>query len=202
MIPAEQAFQLFADVKDAHTLHVNWAIAKGYYLYREKVKLQLVNAQGVELGSYAIPRGTPKEDEAFGQVEIFHDELSFDVPLNRSIEAAVEIVLQANFQGCADRGVCYPPMHKSISLSLPAGQKVSQEVLSQKTATAGSGDSEQDRIVQSLHQDSGLAILFSFFGFGLLLSMTPCIFPMIPILSGIIVGHGNHINTRRAILLS
>ncbi len=202
LIPAEQAFQLFADVKDAHTLHVNWAIAKGYYLYREKVKLQLVNAQGVELGSYAIPRGTPKEDEAFGQVEIFHDELSFDVPLNRSIEAAVEIVLEANFQGCADRGVCYPPMHKSISLSLPAGQKVSQEVLSQKTATAGSGDSEQDRIVQSLHQDSGLAILFSFFGFGLLLSMTPCIFPMIPILSGIIVGHGNHINTRRAILLS
>jgi thiol:disulfide interchange protein DsbD len=192
LLQPDQAFEFFASIKDDHTLHVNWHIADGYYLYREKVQLELVNADGVKLGAYDIPRGEPKQDEAFGQVEIFHDELDFDLPLIRSSLSAQTITLQAKYQGCADRGVCYPPMSKKIDLELPIAQ--------QPTATPEL--SEQDRIVQSLHKDSFSVTLLSFFGFGLLLSLTPCIFPMIPILSGIIVGHGNRITTRRAFLLS
>ena len=199
LLPAEQAFQFFAEVKDAKSLHVNWVIAKGYYLYREKIKLELVNAQGIQLGTFTIPHGNPKQDEAFGTVEIFHEALAFDVPLNRLGESAETIILKAGFQGCADRGVCYPPMTKSVNLELPAGQISRQATEIWVTPPELS---EQDQIVQSLHHDSGGVVLLTFFGFGLLLAMTPCIFPMIPILSGIIVGHGNRITTARAFFLS
>ncbi|MCK9635151.1 MAG: protein-disulfide reductase DsbD [Methylobacter tundripaludum] len=193
LLPPDQAFEFFASVKDDHTLHVNWNIAEGYYLYREKVQLELVNADGVTLGAYDIPRGIPKQDEAFGQVEIFHNELGFDLPISRSAQSAQTVTLQAKYQGCADRGVCYPPMSKKIDLNLPVAQQL---------ASAPEQLSEQDQIVQSLHKDSFAVTLLSFFGFGLLLSLTPCIFPMIPILSGIIVGHGHRITTGRAFLLS
>ena len=186
-MPAEQAFQFFATVKDASTLHVNWEIAKGYYLYREQIQLELTNAVGNQLGNYSIPRGTPAHDEAFGQVETFHNELGFDLPIIRANSSAQTITLQAKYQGCADRGVCYPPMTKKIDLELPVAQDITPIVSTNPTPAL----SEQDQIVQSLQHDSLAMTLLSFFGFGLLLSMTPCIFPMIPILSGIIVGHGN-----------
>ncbi len=199
LLPPEQAFQFFASVSDAHTLHVNWHIAGGYYLYREKIQFELLDTDGMQLGAYSIPRGTPKLDEAFGQVEIFHKELGFDLPVVRSNLSAQTVVLQAKYQGCADRGVCYPPMSAKISLDLPATtMKVPPVVASASPAAVLS---EQDQIVQSLQHDSFWVTLLSFFGFGLLLSITPCIFPMIPILSGIIVGH-RHITTGRAFMLS
>jgi thiol:disulfide interchange protein DsbD len=197
LLQPDQAFEFFASVKDDHTLHVNWQIADGYYLYREKVQLELVTADGITLGSYDIPRGAPKQDEAFGQVETFHNELGFDLPLIRSNLSAQTVTLQAKYQGCADRGVCYPPMNKTTDLALPLAQQPTVQ-----HQTAAPELSEQDQIVQSMHKDSFGVTLLSFFGFGLLLSLTPCIFPMIPILSGIIVGHGNRITTRRAFLLS
>jgi thiol:disulfide interchange protein DsbD len=200
LLPPDQAFRFFAAVKDAHTLHVNWEIAPDYYLYREKVQLLVSNADGVKLGTFEIPHGTPKHDEAFGQVEIFHDSLAFDVPLLRDKTAAQNLTLEGKYQGCADRGVCYPPMSKTVSLELP-DTKASY----QPTVVAAKPEpalSEQDQIVQSLRTDSFAMTLLTFFGFGLLLSLTPCIFPMIPILSGIIVGHGKQISTRRAFLLS
>lgn len=193
LLPPDQAFEFFASVKDDHTVHVNWRIADGYYLYREKVQFELINANGVKLGAYDIPRGAPKQDEAFGQVETFHNELDFDLPVIRSDASAQTVTLLAKYQGCADRGVCYPPMSKKIDLNLPLALQPAAQQLEL---------SEQDQIVQSLHKDSLPITLLSFFGFGLLLSLTPCIFPMIPILSGIIVGHGNRITTARAFLLS
>ncbi|MDO9106546.1 MAG: protein-disulfide reductase DsbD [Methylovulum sp.] len=199
LLPPEQAFQFFASLKDNATVHVNWEIAQDYYLYREKIQLALVSADGVQLGGYTIPRGTPKHDEAFGQVEIFHNELSFDIPLLRTHTAAQTITLEAKYQGCADRGVCYPPMSKTIDLELLLA---TQAAVSDSRVQVAPPLSEQDQIVQSLQKDSLAMTLLSFFGFGLLLSLTPCIFPMIPILSGIIVGHGHRITTTRAFLLS
>ncbi|MDD1614912.1 MAG: thiol:disulfide interchange protein, partial [Methylococcaceae bacterium] len=166
LLPAEQAFQFFATVKDANTLHVNWEVAKGYYLYREKIQFELTNAAGNQLGDYAIPQGIPKHDEAFGQVEIFHNELGFDIPIIRTNSSAQPITLQASYQGCADRGVCYPPMTKKIDLELPAAQNIAKIVDTKPTPAI----SEQDQIVQSLQHDSLAMTLLSFFGFGLLLS--------------------------------
>ena len=198
LLPPEQAFQFFAVVKDSNTINVNWEIAKDYYLYREKIKFELIGSGSNKLGSFVIPHGEPKQDEAFGRVEIFHNELGFDIPVIRTGGVAETITLQASYQGCADRGVCYPPMYKKVDLQFPSVQNETQ-FLGNKSK---SGLSEQDQIVQSLRHDSFLMTLVSFFGFGLLLSMTPCIFPMIPILSGIIVGHGNRISTSRAFFLS
>ncbi|MFZ2726036.1 MAG: protein-disulfide reductase DsbD [Methylococcaceae bacterium] len=190
LLPPEQAFQFFASAQDAHTLKVEWLIAPNYYLYREKLQLTL---NGAQLEAYSIPHGEPKEDEAFGKVEVFHNSLSFTVPLIRSNNATQSVSLIANYQGCADRGVCYPPMEKSIDVQLPA--VTNAPITAPQTA-------EQDQIALSLQTDSLAVTLLSFFGFGLLLAFTPCIFPMIPILSGIIVGHGNHISTLRAFMLS
>ncbi len=194
LLPAEQAFRFFAALNESGAIKVSWEIAPGYYLYREKIQLELSGSEGSRLGDYAIPRGAPKHDEAFGQVEIFHEQLSFELPVIRTQPTAQNLTLLANFQGCADRGVCYPPMSQKIDLALPASA-ITDAVVAPKL-------SEQDQIVTALKQDSLTMTLLSFFGFGLLLSLTPCIFPMIPILSGIIVGHGNHITTPRAFLLS
>jgi thioredoxin:protein disulfide reductase len=199
LLPPDQAFQFTANVKDPNTLHVSWLPAESYYLYREKFKLEIIGSDKVQLGAYTLPNGKPKEDEAFGHVEIFHSEVAVDIPLIRSDIAPQHIKLKASYQGCADRGVCYPPMDKTVELELPlATSGSSSGNLTQQTAPL----SEQDQITQSLHDDSLWGTLVSFFGFGLLLSLTPCVFPMIPILSGIIVGRGHNITTARAFLLS
>ena len=196
LLKPDQAFQFSASVRDANTLQVTWLIAPGYYLYREKTQLQLLDAGDTTLARYEIPHGEPKQDPEFGQVEIFHDELSFELPLQRGGQAAQTLTLKAQYQGCAERGVCYPPMSKEISLDLPVAQQMAAAA-----PKPSAGLSEQDQIVRLLKQDSLGMTLASFFGFGLLLSFTPCIFPMIPILSGIIVGHRT-ISTLRAVSLS
>jgi len=199
LLPPDEAFRFFAEVRDANTLWVGWQIADGYYLYREKFKLALVGASGVTLGNYGIPRGEPKHDEDFGAVEVFHREIGFSVPLSRADGRPVNIQLQANYQGCAEKGVCYPPMQKTASLDLPAG---SAGTVAAAATNPAEPVSEQDRIASALQSDSVWATVLSFLGFGLLLAFTPCIFPMIPILSGIIVGHGHTITTGRAFMLS
>lgn len=198
LLPPEQAFQFFAEVKDPQTLHVTWLIADGYYLYKNKLALNLDAKTQSRLSALPLPKGEEHLDEEFGQVEIYRHELSLDVPLIRQSLSEEIVELTAKFQGCADRGVCYPPMTSKVALTLPLAQTL-KPIAEPAPAPALS---EQDRIVDALKQDSLALTLLSFFGFGLLLSFTPCVFPMIPILSGIIVGHGHQVGTRKAFLLS
>lgn len=199
LLPPDQAFQFFAEIKDANTLQISWNIAEDYYLYRDKIRLELLDSRSVSLAGYDIPHGSskPLSDEEGGTTEIFREQIGFDVPLIRTSMGPQTIRLKASFQGCADRGVCYPPMAKILELPLPA-----TSTLGAALAKPNAPISEQDQIVKSLHQDNFGVALVSFFGFGLLLSLTPCIFPMIPILSGIIVGHGHKVTTMRAFSLS
>ncbi|MGZ8250400.1 protein-disulfide reductase DsbD [Methylomagnum sp.] len=211
LLPPDEAFRFLAEVKDAHTLHVSWRVAEGYYLYREKFKFALSAGNGVALGQFEIPHGESKHDEEFGAVEVYHRDIGFDLPLTRADAQAATLGLQVGYQGCADRGVCYPPIQKTVSLELPAGDGAA----SASAAPAGECEigpptgfvepapvSEQCEVVAGLQRDSIWLTLTSFLGMGLLLAFTPCIFPMIPILSGIVVGHGHAITTRRAFLLS
>lgn len=197
LLRPEEAFQFSANIIDEHSVHVTWQIAEGYYLYKNKFALKLEGATSTALGALTLPQGEPHLDEEFGQVEIYHNQVSVDVPLQRQSLAAETLTLTAKFQGCADRGVCYPPMTSTVSLALPEAKDLAAPQPASMAAV-----SEQDRIVDSLKQDSLVLTLLTFFGFGLLLAHTPCIFPMIPILSGIIVGHGDRIGTRKALLLS
>ncbi|MGH8559808.1 MAG: protein-disulfide reductase DsbD [Methylococcales bacterium] len=199
LLPADQAFRFFATVKDGNTVHVDWQIAEGYYLYREKFSFELPKAESVAFGAIDIPRGTPEFDEAFGNVEIFHGRVEFDLPLTRNQSGPVAINLIAHFQGCADRGVCYPPMKESLYLELPSG---TLSPASETSSQASSRLSEQDGIALALQHDSLALTMLVFFGYGLLLAFTPCVFPMVPILSGIIVGYGESISTSRAFGLS
>ena len=124
LLEPEQAFEFSASVKNGNTLYVNWEIAPAYYLYREKIKLELVNSEGTKLNDYFVPNGLPKQDEAFGNVEIFTESLNFDVPLLREDHGKQTVKLRAYFQGCAERGVCYPPMTKDVMLDLPVAHEL------------------------------------------------------------------------------
>lgn len=198
LLPADQAFQFFATVIDESKVKVSWLIADKYYLYREKFAFQLQQSPGVGIGIFNIPRGKRTYDEAFGDVEIFYQEVEFVLPLLRNTPGPQAINLLAKFQGCADIGVCYPPMEKTVSLELPA----LTSGINTTTIKPGVQLSEQDQIIKALHHGTLWLTLLSFLGFGLLLSATPCVFPMIPILSGIIVGHGKKITTTKAFMLS
>ncbi|MDP2180339.1 MAG: protein-disulfide reductase DsbD [Methylicorpusculum sp.] len=200
LLPPDEAFPFFATVAAPDRLELTWQIADGYYLYREKFQLEIIDTEGVKLGVFELPHGKPKFDEAFGEVETLYGELKLSIPLIRSSAAAQVIKLKAKFQGCADRGVCYPPMEKIAELNLPALTVTS--VPAEAAKPGNTPLSEQDSIVSAMQQDSFWLTLASFLGFGLLLAFTPCIFPMIPILSGIIVGQGHAISTKRAFLLS
>ena len=200
LLPPDQAFQFFPTIIDGNTLNLNWHIAEGYYLYREKFQVEIVRPIDIKPGNYTIPRGKPEHDEAFGAVEIFYNEVDFQLPLLRTDAKPQGVTLLVKYQGCAVRGVCYPPMQKTVDFQLPAVQQVLS--IGATSASTQPPLSEQDQIVNALHQDTLWLTLLSFLGFGLLLSFTPCIFPMIPILSGIIVGQGKEITTSKAFLLS
>ncbi len=197
-IPPEQAFILSAEVTDAHTLTVRWDITDGYYLYRDRFDFELIDADGTSIQAFELPRGKEKDDENFGLMEVFYHEIEAKLPLQRDNTKATDIQVQVKYQGCAEAGFCYPPMKQLLTLSLPEASGPAPK----RETTNNSFVSEQDRYANSLAQDSLLLSMLSFFGLGLLLTFTPCVLPMIPILSSIIAGQGSSITTRRAFSLS
>ncbi|HOB61848.1 MAG TPA: protein-disulfide reductase DsbD [Candidatus Competibacteraceae bacterium] len=215
ILEADQAFQLTLSATDPQTLEARWLIAPGYYLYRDKFQLSIPNAPGIQIVGTDIAAGEPKDDPHFGRQEIYHNEAVLVAHLQRDAASAgaQDISVKADYQGCAEVGVCYPPLSQTVTVSLPALAAASTASTpptaspavdaTQATATPkpAGGDAEQDRLARLLDEQRFLAIP-AFFGFGLLLAFTPCIFPMIPILSSLIAGQGANLTRRRAILLS
>ena len=192
-LPVDQAFVFTAVADGADRVLLDWQVAPGYYLYRHRTSAT-TSTPGFALGEIAMPDGKKKTDEFFGDVEVYYGILSATVPVTRP-EGASSFELQVSYQGCADAGLCYPPVTKTVAIELPPPG----------TAPAsGSAPmvSEQDRLSSLIAGGNLLAILASFFGFGLLLAFTPCVLPMIPILSGIIAGQGAAATPRRSFLLS
>lgn len=198
-------------------LVARWTIADGYYLYRDKVRFTLLEGDGVKLGEPEFPPAEMKEDPEFGNVAVYHERLEVRVPLIRKNTAAVPVSLRVDFQGCKENSVCYVPQHKQVQVTLPPGSGTSaQAAQSASTGAGGAGVadsgkpdgaaaepvSEQDRLARQLATGNRWLTILTFFGFGLLLAFTPCVFPMIPILSSIIVGAGEKIGTGRAFSLS
>ncbi|MEO5574104.1 MAG: protein-disulfide reductase DsbD domain-containing protein, partial [Gammaproteobacteria bacterium] len=180
----DEAYSASFTVQDGRTLSAHWDIADGYYMYRDKFAFRLLNAQGVRLGAPQLPPGESKTDEFLGKTEVYHNQVSFSIPLLRTETKATQITLEATYQGCAEAGFCYPPLTKTVGLSLPAVQKDSTPDKINNAPLV----SEQDRLAQVLTGGNTTLALLTFFGLGLLLAFTPCVFPMIPILSSIIVG--------------
>lgn len=197
-LPPDQAFILSAEAADAHTLRVRFDIADGYYLYRDKFGFEVLDPEGIAIQPFQLPRGKEKEDEAFGLMEVFYHEVEAQLPLQRDRLQAGPMDLEIKYQGCADAGFCYPPMKQVVSLTLPEASGPSAP----RAPVSDDFISEQDRYARGLAENSLWLSMLSFFGLGLLLTFTPCVFPMIPILSSIIAGQGSSITPRRAFFLS
>lgn len=206
-LPPEQAFAFSARRVDARTIEVRYQIAEGYYLYRDKF---IFAADGATLGSADIPRGKVKFDPNFEKnVETLRHELLIRIP----IESAQTFTLRATSQGCSDKGLCYPPLESRASLSgvaeggmppaaLPSTPSPVTLRMSSPPTTGAAPDTEMGRIEASLASGRLVLILPLFLLLGLGLSFTPCVLPMVPILSFIIAGEGTKTSRRRAFVLS
>ncbi|WP_143433186.1 protein-disulfide reductase DsbD [Herbaspirillum camelliae] len=182
-LPPEQAFQLSGRMVDAQTLELSYRIADGYYMYRDRFHF---SAEGATLAEPRFPAGKRKYDENFQQeVETYHQSVTARVPVSGAVD---KFVVLAVSQGCADKGLCYPPMTLKLTMSAQAiGQSVSPAG-SEGAIQGGAGGSDIDGIAAVLKSGKLWSILSLFFLLGIGLSFTPCVLPMLPILSSIIVG--------------
>src|SRR5258706_12504028 len=185
----EDAFRFSATVaEDGRSVAARFSIAEGYYLNRER--FACVEADGVRLGAPQCAPGKIKFDETFNkEVLTYRGNVVVRLPVESGTGA---FTLTASLQGCADRGICYPPERRTAQLLLTAASNASVPPAS-GTALAGSDfvvATEQGRIDSALKSGSLLTVMPIFFVLGLLLSLTPCVLPMLPILSSIIVGQG------------
>jgi len=206
----EQAFRFSARALDAETIEARWTITPEYFLYQEKISFTAEPA-GVKLGTPQMPQGKEKEDEFFGKVHIYRGEAVVRIPVAAGTGA---LTLKASSQGCWDGGVCYPPMTQEAQIVLAAmsaapagaGMRLAGDAPPPAAVSPApsfdAGADESGRIANLLKGGGFWLAIASFFGFGLLLALTPCVFPMIPILSGIIVNHGHAVSHLRAFVLS
>ena len=196
-LDVDQAFVLTHEALSVNNLQLNWRIADGYYLYKQRIQVEPAGATKT-IGALVLPKGEPHSDEYFGEQEIYRQgvDATFSVPPSDAKTVDVSVT----FQGCADAGLCYPPQTKVVSISLEGAPAA--------LAAAGGSDngngyvSEQDSYAEKIKHGNLALVLLSFFGAGLLLAFTPCVLPMVPILSGIIAGSGENVTTRRSFMLS
>lgn len=223
-LPPEQAFVLDAIARSPTELLLRWTMPHGYYLYRDQTGIALEGPPLSTLGAPRWPSGVLHEDANFGRSVVYFDEVDLPVPLQRASPDAREATLRVSFQGCQDGGLCYPVMTRELHIPLPAASMQQLQAMRGAVAAAagtapplmvhpaqvragGPGlkaqpaQSDEQKLAGSLHAH-GFAALAVFFGAGLLLAFTPCVLPMIPILSGLIVGAGEKISTARAFALS
>ncbi len=211
----EEAYQFSAEVAGPEQLRLLWQIADETYLYYDKIQLRLVDAEGVSIGRYGLPEPIVKQDAlrldgTIGELPVYYGGIELPVPLVRSNTAATAIELEVKYQGCADIGICYPPVTQRATLELPplattpatSGETTAPPPLPVLPEGPQEIVAEQDRLANILVSESIWLILAVFFGAGLALALTPCVFPMIPILSGIIAGQGEKITQRRGFILS
>lgn len=226
LLPPDQAFKLTVKVRDENTLVAQFEPAKDYYLYRDKVAFKPQNTE-TSIEKISLPQGSVKSDLTFGQVEVFHKPFEAVISLKRAASSTNKLTLVATYQGCNEPiGVCYAPINKVVELTLPMAKAaagavanaVSNEAAAATAFSAPKPDAaaelfqspsgspaietESNRIDRMFESGSFWMILTGFFGIGLLLSFTPCVFPMFPILSGIIANRGEHITKAHGFTLS
>ena len=214
----DKAFRFDARLGQGDTLILRWIVAPGYHLYRDRIKLA-VAPSSVQLAPYRLPAGTWLDDPAFGRQQVYEGTVTLTVPFRVSGPRPTALQVKSDYQGCANAGVCYAPLSKTVSLTLPpaggpavapspGGTEPPALVTHARSLGngAGFGGGAEGRYAEALQGRFWLTLgLFFLAGIGL--AFTPCIFPMIPILSAIVVGQGHAepwpgSSRRRAFLLS
>jgi thiol:disulfide interchange protein DsbD len=209
-LPVDEAFQVVAVADGPDKLRLEWTVHEGYYLYKSRIKVASASKDG-QLGAPDLPSGKVKNDGYFGKQEVYHNDFIASVPVARSAGGAVELPVDVTYQGCADAGLCYSPVTKNFKVSLPAGggsgggaATTADGATAAPTKLSGGGAfvSEQDWLFSLIRDGNVFFMLATAFVIGLGLSFTPCVLPMIPILSGIIVGQGEKITASRGFSLA
>ncbi len=240
-IPApDDAFKLSATIDNNNIVHTHIEIYANTYLYKDKIDIKLIDGNGHETGAVALPEGDRKTDEFFGDIVAYYDKLKISIPIITELNASSQLVISYGYQGCVEDKICYPPTTKYLLIDLnektvsisdtqpkinnivstsassvetinaayaPDQQnyaKTSQSVnlSTPSSSTIDNDETEQGRFASIIASGNLVIIIGSFFLAGLLLTFTPCVFPMIPIISGIIAGQGDNITTKKAFILS
>lgn len=177
-LPPDEAFKLNLNAVDANTLQGDFTVVPGYYLYRQRIKFEIPKSDAsAKIASVDLPNGEIKDDPNFGKQEVYHHDFKANIHLS---DAANTITVAATYQGCSEKGLCYAPIKKTFTLNLTGANA---------SATAANTETnDADKTTQVLRSGNLWLVIVAFFGAGLLLSLTPCVLPMIPILSSIIVG--------------
>src|SRR5258708_1804162 len=204
LLEPDKAFRFSARALDARTVEVRYGIADGYYLYRDRFRFA-AEPPSVALGQPQFPKGQVHEDKFFGKQETYRKEVRIRLPVEAA--GAERLKLLVTSQGCADVGVCYVPQVQSAELRLASFGGSRSSIFKENDPFASSPErvtaaGEDVRFAGVLESGRLWLVMAVFFGAGLLLTFTPCVLPMIPILSGIIVGEGGKVTRRRAVLVS
>jgi thioredoxin:protein disulfide reductase len=203
LLEPEKAFRLSARALDPSAVEVRFQIADGYYMYRDKFRFAAAGGDA-KLGEPHFPQGQRKKDEFFGDVETYRKQVAIRVPVTGNAE---RLQLEVTSQGCADVGVCYPPQVQKVevrlaSVSLGGGPLAAAPQSGGREVREPAIVSDEARFEAALVSGGFLLTLAIFFGAGILLTFTPCVLPMIPILSGIIVGEKRAVAKAHAFALS
>ncbi|MBX3640030.1 MAG: protein-disulfide reductase DsbD [Nitrosomonas sp.] len=221
LLPPDEAFKISVDVRDANTLIAKFTPAKNYYLYRDKIAFE-PHDSGTFIEKITLPKGKMKEDLTFGYVEVYYEPFQAIIALKREVPAPEQpLTLAATYQGCNEPvGVCYAPIKKDVNLTLPALKAIDAvanavsspaaaapydaaadlfQLPSQRTPVI---ETEAYKIDRMFDTGNYWLILSGFFGIGLLLAFTPCVFPMFPILSGIIARKGKYLTKKHGFILA
>jgi len=200
-LPVDQVFHVSATAAGPSSIRLAWSIRDGYYLYRSRLKV--ATAAGTRLGTLQLPQGLIKMDPYFGREEIYRRAVTGVLPVEREAAGgAANVSLQVTYQGCADAGLCYPPTTKTLSVALPATGAAAPGAGGASGDTSSALQAPQQGYAAAARSGSLLIMLAAFYGYGLLLAFTGCVYPTIPILSAIIVGQGRTVTTLRAFVLS
>ncbi|MDI1309012.1 MAG: protein-disulfide reductase DsbD [Methylotenera sp.] len=181
----DAAFQLDLSVKDAQTIQANFTVVSGYYLYKERIKFVLTPSTSAQIASVDLPIAEIKNDKNFGKMEVYNHDFSAKINLVNIKNNVIKIAV--TYQGCSEKGLCYAPMTKTFTVDLADAKNIVSSP--EKAAVVNvSNDNETDNTTKILKSGNLWLVIAGFFAAGLLLSLTPCMLPMIPILSSIIVG--------------
>ena len=200
--PAEDVFQVAVNLVDPNTFTVNWQIKPGYFLYSDRINVKAPKHSGVNLGKIRLPEALKKTDSQGQIYTVYRKHLS--IPISVLGVHPGETLIDLHYQGCADDGFCYPPETRQVKLgindklALTTVEFYTPEILPE----VGVEETSSSQVESVFFNHHWAMTLLIFYGFGLLLAFTPCVLPMIPVLSGIIVGHGHAISTRKAFFLS
>ena len=198
VLPADEVFRPDAFAIDGNTIEIGIRLLPNYYLYKSKIAVRSLS-DSAKTGQLDLPKGKEKTDEWLGEQEVYFDEVFGKVAIARATPEAMELQIELDYQGCKVDGICYLPQTKVLTVSLPEATAISD--LS-NLPSASVPVSEQARLAQIITESSIWVAAGLFFLAGLGLAFTPCVLPMVPILSGIIAGEGDDVSPMRGFTLA